>query len=418
MRSEEPAFLELVERLGREIARSAIWADGRCNWVGSLARDETRMSGRAELAALGPDLYGGTGGVALFLAEASARLGDHALRATALGAIRLALDHADRTDPNVRDGLYSGTVGIAYAAARVAGLLAAEDVHIRARELLLGWRRTGTRSPSSDLMAGCAGAVLGLVAAGPLIAELSLVDAAARLGDELIARADVTPAGWSWPDPKQPSIHNLCGYVHGAAGIGHALAELFGLTGEARFREAAVHAFDYEGSWFDARAGAWPDLRGVGRRAGRNVPMPVSDSWCNGASGIALSRLRAAQLLASEQLCREARIALATCERYVADLLAAAPDDFSLCHGAAGAADVLVRAGAPPPQLAVETGLRGIELFAGTGFPCGVPLGETPGLLLGSSGIGMFYLRLCDSGVQSPLLVHPRRRLTAGTGAV
>ena len=417
MRSEEPVFLEQVERFGREIAGSAIWADGRCNWVGSLARDETRMSGRAKLAALGPDLYGGTGGVALFLAEAGARLGDHTLRATALGAIRLALDHADRTDPQVRDGLYSGSVGIAYAAARVAELLAAEDVHRRARELLLAWRRNSTRSPSSDLMSGCAGAVLGLVAAGPLIAELWLVEAATRLGDELIARANVTSAGWSWPDPQQPSIHDLCGYVHGAAGIGHALAELFGLTGEARFRDAAMHAFDYERSWFDTRAGAWPDLRGVGRRAGRSAPMPFSDSWCNGAFGIALSRLRAAQLLASGQLCREAGIALATCERYVADLLTAAPDDFTLCHGAAGAADVLVHAHPTPPRLAVQTGVRGIQLYAGTGFPCGVPLGETPGLLLGSSGIGMFYLRLCDPRVQSPLLVHAGRRLTAGTGA-
>jgi hypothetical protein len=61
------------------------------------------MPGRAEMEALGPDLYGGTSGVALFLAEASARLDDDSLRATALGAIRLALDQADRVDRRVRD---------------------------------------------------------------------------------------------------------------------------------------------------------------------------------------------------------------------------------------------------------------------------------------------------------------------------
>ena len=104
------------------------------------------MSGRAGVAALGPDLYGGTSGVALFLAEAGARLDDDRLRATALGAIRLALDHAGRIDPELRTACTAGPIGIAYAAARVAGLLAAEDVRRGARELLAAWRRDGTRS--------------------------------------------------------------------------------------------------------------------------------------------------------------------------------------------------------------------------------------------------------------------------------
>ncbi len=419
MPSDEDAFLDLAQRLGHQIAASAIWSDGRCNWIGAVPRDESRISGRAELATLGPDLYGGMSGVALFLAEAGARLDDDRLLTTARGAIRLALDHADRIDPQVRDGLYSGSIGVAYAAARVAGLLGTEDVHAGARQLLVGWRRDGTRSESSDLMTGCSGAVLGLVAASALITEPWLVDAAAELGDELIARADATAAGWSWADPKQRSMHNLCGYAHGAAGIAHALAELGAVSGEARFREAAVRAFDYERSWLDTRTGAWPDLRGVARRAGRDAPMPVSDSWCNGAFGIALSRLRVAELFASDGLRHEAGIALATCERYVAELRMSVPDDFSLCHGAAGAADVLLHGQAGPGGLARQLGSRGIELYAGpeaARFPCGVPLGETPGLLLGSSGIGMFYLRLSRQRVQSPLLIH-RPQLTAGAAA-
>jgi lantibiotic biosynthesis protein len=410
MRSDEPAFLELAGRLGHEVAGSAIWFEGRCNWVGALPRDEYRMYGRAELAAaLGPDLYGGTSGVALFLAEAGARLDDDCLRETALGAIRLALEHADRIDPHVRDGLYGGRIGIVYAAARVAGLLGAEDVHARAREVLLAWRRDGTRSGWSDLMSGCSGAVVGLLALSRLIAEPWLIDTAARLGDELIGRADATAAGWSWAAPGERSMHNLCGYVHGAAGIGHALAELFEATGESRFREAAERAFDYERWWLDTRTGAWPDLRGVGRRAGRDIPAPAaSHSWCNGAPGIALSRMRSAALFASGRLRREADIALAACERHVAELIDCAPDDFCLCHGAAGAADVLLHAAAGPDDLPAQLGRRGIELYAGPAarFPCGVPLGETPGLLLGFAGIGMFYLRLADSGVQSPLLIR------------
>jgi lantibiotic modifying enzyme len=409
MHSDGAAFLEQAGRLGQEIAGSAIWFDGRCNWVGASPRDESGMSGRAELAALGPDLYGGTSGVALFLAEAGTRLDDRSLRATALGAIRLALDHTDRLDPKIRDGLYGGHIGVAYAAACVAGLLGTEDVHARARELLVAWRRDGIRAEASDLMSGPSGAVVGLVALSRLIAEPWLVATAARLGDELIARADATPSGWSWTAPGERSSFNLCGYAHGAAGIGHALAELFDVTGEVRFREAGTRAFEYERSWFDTRAGMWPDLRGVARRAGRDAPAPAAHSWCNGASGIALSRMRASVLFTSAALRREADIALAACQRHVAQLLVCAPDDFSLCHGAAGTGDVLLHAAAGRRELAAQLGRRGLELYAGSAagrFPCGVPHGETPGLLLGLAGIGMFYLRLADLSVQSPLLIH------------
>ena len=409
MHSDQPAFLELAGRFGHEIAASAIWSGGRCNWVGTLPRDEAIVRGRAEMAALGPDLYGGTSGVALFLAEAGVRLDDASLRATALGAIRLALEQADRIDPRLRDGLYGGSIGVAYAAARVAGLLGAADVHANACEVLQAWRRDGARSGPSDVMSGCAGAVVGLTALSRLVADQWLVDAAVELGDELITRADVSAAGWSWSDPQEPSMYNLCGYVHGAAGVGHALGELFGATGEGRFREAAERAFDYERSWFDTRTATWPDLRGVARAAGRDAPVPAaSPSWCNGALGITLARRRAAELLASKALHREADIALAECERHVGDLLVSAPDDFSLCHGAAGAADVLLHAADGPADLARQLGRRGIELYSGPAarFPCGVPLGETPGLLLGLAGIGMLYLRLADPTIQSPLLIH------------
>ncbi len=171
-------------------------------------------------AALGPDLYEGTSGVALFLAEAGVKLGDARLRATALGAINHALAHAGRVDPRARDGLYTGAIGIAYAAARVAGLLEADHLLTRARDLLLEWRTEEIRSEASDVMSGCAGAVTGLVAISALIDEPWILDSAVELGEELAARAEVTGAGWSWAAPGRHSDYNLCGYSHGVPASG------------------------------------------------------------------------------------------------------------------------------------------------------------------------------------------------------
>ncbi len=410
MPSDDAGFLDAAGALGHRIADSAISFEDRCNWIGALSDAPRRPELVAPHAALGPDLYEGTSGIALFLAEAGVKLGDSRLCATALGAINHALAHAGRVETRARDGLYAGAIGIAYAATRVAGLLEADHVMTRARDLLLEWRTEEARSEASDVMSGCAGAVTGLVAISTMIDEPWILDSAVELGEELAARAEVTGAGWSWAAPGRRSDYNLCGYSHGVAGIGHAFLELFGVTGDTRFCEAGERAFDYERSWFDPQSGTWPDLRGVARQAGRDAPMPAPGfSWCNGMAGIALSRLRATELLGSAVIRRDAALALAGCERHVSELLAGTPDDFSLCHGAAGAADALLYTGTENlGHLAAEIGRQGIERHLGpeaAPFPCGVTVGETPALMLGFAGVGMFYLRLSDTGVGSPLLV-------------
>jgi lantibiotic biosynthesis protein len=407
MPSDSGEFLEAAAQLAERIADSAIWFEDRCNWI--AARPDTLPPGgpSAAYSALGPDLYGGTSGIALFLAEAAVTLDDARLRTTALGAIDHALSHAGRVESGARDGLYGGLIGIAYAAVRVAHGLDAPRVSSGAHELLSGWDRDGTRSTDSEITHGLAGAVTGLVAISELLPEPWLLDRAVELGDELASRAEVADAGWSWPGSQRPAFHNLCGYSHGAAGIAHAFVELYAVSGEARFRHAGERAFDYERSWLDPANGTWPDLRGVTRGVGRDAPLPTAGAWCSGAAGIAVSRLRATTLLGSEVLRSEADLALATCAGELTD---GRLNDFSLCHGVAGIADALLHADGREDlrRQARTTGRQGIRSFLEDGFPCGVLHGETPALLLGFAGIGMFYLRLANSAVPSPLLVRPR----------
>jgi hypothetical protein len=52
---------------------------------------------------------------------------------------------------------------------------------------------------------------------------------------------------------------------------------------------------------------------------------------------------------------------------------------------------------------AFELGELALEGHAGDAWPCGVPGGTTPGLFLGLSGIGWWFLRLHDDRVPSPL---------------
>ena len=81
-----------------------------------------------------------------------------------------------------------------------------------------------------------------------------------------------------------------------------------------------------------------------------------------------------------------------------------APANFSLCHGAAGNADLMIYAS---EVLGEQSWLAGADAIAQQGierferrrvaWPCGLPgANETPDLLLGLAGIGYFYLRLAD----------------------
>ena len=400
MTSDDGTFAGVARQLALDICGAATWSHGRCNWIGSepLAAAHS-LGARASCAALGPDLYNGTSGVALFLAEA-ARFGDAGVRAAALGAIRHALRHAG----GAGDGLYLGAPGIAWAAMRVGFALDEEEILLGARTTLRAWwRERDGVAGSYDLLGGIAGALAGLVALSEAIDDAWALDAALELGEQLLASAEITDIGWSWRSKR--SRYNLCGFSHGAAGIGHALLELHALTGDDRLRRAGYGAFRYERTWVANRAGSWPDLREITVRSAWDVPQAMSATWCNGPPGIALSRVRARELRDREAGPDDAGSALAA-TRAAVDAARVETKDFSLCHGAAGIGDVLLRAG--EPGLASDLGRLGIERHhaADEPFPCGVGSGSTPGLMLGLAGIGLFYLRLGDARTPTPLLIH------------
>ena len=99
----------------------------------------------------------------------------------------------------------------------------------------------------------------------------------------------------------------------------------------------------YERRWFDAGEANWPDLRGIERRErhGSFTP-PYATTWSHGAPGVALSRLRGWQITGDERLRCAAVTALSTTAAAVERALLVPRADFTLSHGLAGNADVLL----------------------------------------------------------------------------
>jgi lantibiotic modifying enzyme len=411
MNSSRNQFLETASRIGARICRDAIWSQGRCNWLGDSME---KLDGAWKVAhrALGPDFYGGTCGIALFLDRLHALTGEPLFRETAEGAMLQACSRIPHIAPSLRRSFYLGLTGIAYTFLSM-GL---ED---KARHTLEPLTRDAVHAGADgelDVIAGIAGAIPPLLAMASALSGDALLDAAIDYGEQLLQSARKTGAGWSWNTmnvPPERRREDLTGFSHGAAGIAWSLSELFQATKEERFREAAEEARRYENSQFDQRFSNWPDFRYLydPDTPGNNGPgYPVC--WCHGAPGIGLERLRAFQIFGDRALKEQAEIAIRTT---IPTLAFQQGWNFSLCHGIAGNAELLVLCSsvfedstrlALAEQIA-EQGIQQIER-QDLHWPCGVTEGdETPNLMLGTAGIGYFYLRLYDSRRVPSVLIVP-----------
>jgi lantibiotic modifying enzyme len=412
-----PRYQEASVRIGDRIVRDAFWHMDRCNWVGAQPRGSEHGGHRADVtySALGPELYSGTSGVSLFLAELYRITGDAAVRNTALGALRHALSQVDSIPPSIRIGLFSGWTGIALVTARVAMLL--DDAHLfdHAKDLAKRAAIQPCDKKEFDMISGRAGAISALVVLRTLLDEHDLLEAAARFGCELIESATRDGDTYSWELPGIKSYRNLTGFSHGTAGTAVALLELHAETGETSFRDAALRAFQYERHHFSATHGNWPDFR-MNAVTGSRKPsrFPCLSFWCHGAPGIALSRLRAYQLLGDECFKAEAIIGLATTRNSIAAARASSCGNYSLCHGLAGNSEAILYGAqvlhdrSAEPTIVFESALEAMERYAvsGASWPCGTHVGETTGLMLGLSGIGHHLLRLSHPTIPSVALLN------------
>lgn len=364
--------------------------------------------------ALGPDVYAGTSGIALLLSEMYACTGKRNYRKTSIGAIEQALSIVSKVEKSPFS-FYSGVIGIAYASIAL-GFACESEVHVsRGLELLEGLEGKEDTEHELDVIGGNAGAIPALLKLHRLCKRNFLVKMANRLGDQIIQKANRAEIGWSWPSFRPNKTddqgHNLLGFAHGTSGFAWALLELYKETGKLELLTSADQAFQYERHWFNPRHQNWPDLREMpSTMDSTQESFAYPCQWCHGAPGIGLSRLRAYQITGSDIYKQEALIALQSTERWMDGIKG--EWNYSLCHGYAGNADIFNYAGSVlgDPKyltLARAVGRQGIRRFgrASTTWPCGIPEGESPGLMLGHAGIAHFYLRLYDPSTVDPVVI-------------
>ena len=397
---------EVAATIGFGIARRALWSGERCTWFDAIPTMPHQNPATSMMA--GADLYGGTSGIGLFLAQAATRSGDALLRRTARAALRQAAARAGEYAQAAPHGLYGGAAGV--GAALVLGGRELDDAQAidAGRAILLGVPADAPVADVTDLIGGIAGSIVALaLSADALGRDAALLARAAAFGERLLARGQRDARGTlSWRT-LQDVTANLTGFAHGAAGIAHALLLLDAVAPDPALRAAAADTFAYEATTFNAAQANWPDFRVFpGQAPG---PPGYQVAWCHGAAGIVRSRLFA-EMRGGFSVGAEIDAGLGTTARHLQQWFRAPNADFALCHGLFGAIDTLidaVRSGRSTYTPVIESvvGYATERFHRGENpWPSGLMTHEeVSGLMLGNAGIGHIYLRLADPSLPSLL---------------
>lgn len=414
-------YLEVADQIGRGLCRDAIWDQDRCTWLGWV--HEVHQTGSAKMfRAMQGDLYAGTAGVALLLSELYQFTQDPLQLRCIDGALNQALSLAEKRASNQTASFYSGLTGLAFVLTKVARTTGRDSLLERARQILLPLRDEVLDPIAIDVVSGSAGAIPALLYLAKALDCPELLELADMHGQHLLARATVggqdLASTISWQTSRNEDEPHLNGYSHGSSGIATALLELYQVTQGPDYLQAVHAALRFERAQLNREVGNWPDHR-VPPSGRKDNGMSFSLAWCHGAPGLGLARLRQSQILSTNSEVKEdLEIAISTTERALAQAWKLGRRNFSLCHGDAGNADLLIQASHDlrRPNLmevAEQVGQNGIQhiLKEGRPWPCGNSgVGETPSLMLGTAGISHFYLRLYDAvKVPSILITTPNQ---------
>ena len=387
---------QLAARIGDRLCDWAMEDETSVSWLGL----QPTRQGAYKITLINENLYSGQAGITLFLAYLGALGGGEKYTALAQKSCRALLQSSEAAGFSDRLGAFEGLGGIIYLLCHLAALWrqpalldAAEHFAERVQEL-------AETDEQFDVINGSAGCIIGLASLFRRRPSPAVLAAMLRCGERIAQCGIRTPLGLGWVTTYEAKVP-MTGFSHGSAGIAAALLELAALSGEARFRELAFEALQYERSLFCAEQGNWPDMRAAEDRSGLV-------NWCHGAPGIGLGRLMILRHQDTPEIREEVAVAVKT------TLARGFGRNHCLCHGELGNLDLLLSARPHLPGLELAGEIRRltagiVEDIERSGWRCGLPMGvETPGLMTGVSGIGYGLLRLAaPERVPSVLSLEP-----------
>ena len=403
-------FLQTAFAIGVSLARDAIWHGECCTWL-TPDIQYGKTKDQLVIKNIGHGIYDGQAGIIHFLLPLYEKTKDPIIFKTLTGSIKALVDFYNPKSPFFE--YYNGNLGILSTILEASITIGQKEWEKFAEREIEKFLNTTIDNEEPDFLLGLSGTVQPIIKIQRLLKDFELNALLQNIGASIISKANKQEAFWNWKTPVDQNF--LTGHSHGTSGVAFALLQIFECTKIEEFWDAAMMALEYERHRYHPEQQNWFDLRG---QSDPRYQPRCATSWCHGAPGITLSRLKAWQLSPAPTFVQQIRIALDTTMHDLYQCINGPWEEvnYSLCHGISGNADILLTGSQIIQEqafidAAVHAGEYGVEWFANTGldWPGGLQHPETgkplnlPGLFLGKAGTGYFYLRLADPSLASIL---------------
>lgn len=387
-----------VEQIGDRLLQLSVVDDaGRRGWLSQ----NPVATGVMVPGAAGLGLYAGSAGIGLFLGYAAHAFGTDRFEKAARDVVSTVYDwltEAGVTEIASVDGGFGLSGGITYLLAHMAALWQDERAVDEATRLAIRASETLRDDCLFDVVSGTAGTLLTFISLHKVSPTAALRKAIADAAEHLICSATKVASGLAWETPDR-ATQPLTGFSHGASGIGYALVQAGVLLNDSTVCEAGIAALEYERGCYSAEHQNWPDFRDdsdVLHGASTDEPEMGMRTWCHGAPGIGLARLKVAEVLGDdtpEWVRDDLGAAVATTGS------SGAGGGLCLCHGALGNLEFLIEAAeyldSEDSRRALNRYHREVARFCDLeGLRCtSVNAINSPGLMTGLAGVGYALLR-------------------------
>ncbi len=395
--SDAERFLALAVSVGDFVASLAERDSGGFRWktIGYSGED-----------AYSPEIFSGVSGIAIFLADLHSATGNPSFGTHARGAMAWVRDSVESENGGFGPyrGLYSGMSGHGLAMLHTGRATGAGDLIDSAKQRAVAL--LGSEYGGCELMYGAAGIGIFLLNCFQEFGDETYLEEALRAGEHIVGESESDGEGIKWSIRLGPSATYQHGMAHGAAGIGYFLAELYRVSANTRFRDAAVGA----AGWL--RSQVANSEHGASWRRYPDDSELARFQWCHGAPGIGLFFAKTFEIT-GERFCLDWAIRCGDATRSAGDI----KSNPSQCHGLAGNGELLLELGRVTGDKkwelrAEDFGNRAAAYHEGDPpsrrWRSDEPGEFSPDFMLGASGTGHFFLRLANSKEFSmPLMVRP-----------
>ncbi|MBA4492712.1 type 2 lanthipeptide synthetase LanM family protein [Paenactinomyces guangxiensis] len=404
---EKKELLKEAEKIGDYLLSKAVRGfndDGHeeLSWISTVIEGTNELTWR--ISPVGPDLYNGNSGIALFFGYLAELTGRNEFKEASIKSLRPVRDVLKdfKNNGNIQEiqipiGAFAGISGYLYTLSQLSSLW--NDSHLM-KEVLSSLTILEKMIPNDnmyDIISGSASTIAVLLGIYKQTEYQPALEYAKQCANHLLSKSEKFEVGIAWRQEWDSKAYT--GFSHGTAGIAAMLGQLYKYSPNDELKNSIFQALAYERKYFDTKERNW-------RSPGRDI---LSVAWCHGAPGILLSRLLLKNVGIEDQLLnQEIEIALQT----TLDL--GFGNNRSLCHGDFGQIEILRFASQVLQEekwleLANSASRQVLQVIREKNWQKGVSRGvESVGLMTGLAGYGYGLLKqYSPSNVPSILYLEP-----------